>query len=147
MGPAIYNNLRRHLIASYLTLKHGITSAKLSEIDTESLGQVLRKMPLQQRAVIVKMIHGWHPTNYFLHKQHRTEVSTCPRCKVYDKTKEHILTCPDEQATQERASRLTKWEIRMKHANTCPMLLHILLSKLNQYMHIKDCPQGQLPVH
>lgn len=50
LSRAIFSSLCQHILTEYLLPKHGLTFAKLSEIDTESLGQALKKMPIHKWA-------------------------------------------------------------------------------------------------
>ena len=125
-------------MANYINRKHNLTSAKLHHVHLNSLGHCLRKLKPPQRATMVKLIHGWIPTNNVLHKQGRQQTHLCPRCQIYKETTDHILHCPDSDAHDNRQDILYKSLNALKDAHTSIYILQAFEQKLTKYLQINS---------
>jgi hypothetical protein len=98
LNEGVLQTIHSEEIQAYIAKKHNITSDKLSHIDTISLKNCLKALRPHNRAMMVKLIHQWIPTNAFLFKQRRTDSPLCPRCNVQTEDSPHIFKCHDSQA-------------------------------------------------
>ena len=87
----------------------------------------MTKQKMNQQAVANKFIHGWLPTQVFLHQQHHSSSACCPVCAnlFLPETTNHIVTCPHPRAKIICTNLLSKC---LKHlcniAHTSPIILN-----------------------
>lgn len=136
LNKAIRETLNYDDLAHYIDCKHGLTAAKLANVETQSLGRFLRNTPIHQCAVYIKLMHRWAPTQSFLHKQQRSESATCPLCNQSDETHDHLVSCQDPRAISTRQTCFEKWVNTMENLSTDPSLLEIMGNKLRTLLHL-----------
>ena len=134
-GNKITSHLKKTIIhachapamALYVSSKHNLNDYDMDHINWNGLKSMMSKQKMNQRAISSKLIHGWLPTNAFLHKQQRTPSPFCPVCDdlATRETSDHILRCPHPLAVKERISLLTKC---LKQLRTTAYTLPIILS-------------------
>ena len=95
---------------TYISKKHNLNDYDMDHINWKGIKSTMTKQKMNQRAVTSKFIHGWLPTQAFLHKQHRSSSPYCPICTnlFLPETTEHIVKCPHPHAIIIRTNLLNK---------------------------------------
>jgi hypothetical protein len=136
LKEAIMQTLHRDEMLEFIKRKHGLTEAKLEQIDTPTLGKVLKKHRLHNRASLSKLIHRWIPTNAFLHKQNRADTHLCPRCMTEPENADHILKCNETSARSSRSTILYDALHQLSTNDTNQYILHSLEEGMTMFLEI-----------
>jgi hypothetical protein len=136
LNEGILQTLYTDEIITYIAKKHNMTEDKLHQVDTNGLKGYLRSLRPHNRASIIKLIHRWIPTNEFLHKQHRSDTPSCPRCKNHNETAHHILTCPFPEAQTQRTQALYTCLTDLARANTSKYILDCIEENMTNLLNI-----------
>jgi hypothetical protein len=123
-------------LLAYLHKKHSICDGKLDGISLDGLHHYMKNQKPIQRASTAKLIHGWIPTNDFLHKQGRADSYLCPRCQLYKETSDHIMECEDSDAHDARQPLLYNMLQQLVKANTSIIILSLLERKLTRLLKV-----------
>ena len=86
---------------TYFAHKHKlITAYDMTHINWSGLKSFMTKHKMHPRSIAAKYIHGWLPTQAFLHKQARTPSPCCPICinSFLPEMAAHILMCQHRSA-------------------------------------------------
>jgi hypothetical protein len=105
---------------------------------TECLERYLKKQRPHTRALTVKLIHKWLPTNEFIYKQGRMQNPSCPRCTQNHETAAHIYSCPDPSSWKERQTLLYKKLKDLVNSGMPRMVATMLEEKLTSLFDIES---------
>jgi len=140
LSHAISDNMHREPLLQYIHRKHRLCEAKRDQIGSSDLRLYLLSLPYHRRASTIKLMHGWMPCNLFLWKQRRSDSPICPRCNLVNESKEHILSCTNQMATQAKYNSLQNMIQKLRDAKMDPNLLHALHSRLHVYLELGGNP-------
>jgi hypothetical protein len=125
LSDTLHTQLFHERMESYLAGKHRLTQAKLDGVNQSALKATLKCLKPQRRAVYVKVMHNWAPTNAFLHKQDRAEDIMCPLCTHQEETMCHVLQCTHPETCQNRQSMVYAYLYNLQKLNTSNEILSI----------------------
>jgi ribonuclease HI len=100
-GP-ITGDLTHHLLtilpaqalAAYYQGKFNWTPATWDSIDHNATAAAIKKLSLADHRRIVQLRSGWLPTNKQVSRFMADRLASCPRCRHYSETVDHLLRCP-----------------------------------------------------
>lgn len=123
---------------NYISSKQGLTAAKIDQLMMDGLEQYFKHLKPHNRAVTIKLMYKWIPTNNFLHKQGWTDSPECPRCLIHKEYAEHIYQCPDTQASAECHDLLYEALEGLKQYGMPHPILHILEGQLSNLLLVES---------
>jgi hypothetical protein len=132
----IHQTLYHEAAQAYIEKKHGLTAAKMKDVQTANLHKYLSHIRPHERANVVKLIHRWAPTYDLLHKQGRHPMPTCPRCKTNNETAMHLFCCSHKSAEDDRQEALQKFVDTLQDANGPAPVIQTFIDKLSDTLHI-----------
>jgi len=112
----------------------------VEHIAWSALDTYIRRQKMARRAVVVKYLHGWLPTNGFLHQQGRVEKSCCPICENEVETQGHPLQCSNLAAVRHRLSLIKIFIGVLKKVNTAPEIRHCWVTQLYEHLGLGEPP-------
>jgi len=131
-------------LVSYVTQRHSLGAHDMEHIAWSSLQGYLRKQKMARRAVVVKYLHGWLPTQGLLYKQGRADTDLCPVCELGSETQEHIHQCPHSEAVKHRLGLLSTFITTLQTARTAPEICDCWVSQLYSELGLGTPPASEL---
>lgn len=107
--------------------QHGLTDAKLDQINTDDNYYFMKCLSPHKQATTVKLIHDWIPTYAFLHKQQHYPSPLSDTTERHS----HILECPEKQATTTRVELLVGCLRNLTNMNTSIYILSTIEYKFS----------------
>ncbi len=102
LAENIHDTIALQDFMEYLKKKHSLDSHHSNNISLEGLQLFLRHLSPSHQATMVKLLHGWAPTNAFLHKQGRNVSPLCSRCYTAQEDSSHFYSCSAQDAIDAR---------------------------------------------
>ena len=133
-------------LEEYIINKHNLNLYDMDHINWKGLKCFMSKFKMHQRAVAAKFIHGWLPTQDFLHKQRRSPSPYCPVCidLFLPETTKHLLQCQTTAAIKERTTRLNQCLKALRiHSHTSPIILQCFEECLQQELKLQTMANKQ----
>ena len=121
-------------------IRDGIHPDHLNTVNMMGLHQFLCRKKIHQRATLVKLIHGWIPTQEFLYTQNRTSTPICPWCSLVNETALHIHQCSYPTAIMYRRDKLERY---LKALAQCNTPVHILITLEHKLLLTQELPYSQ----
>jgi hypothetical protein len=73
--------------------KHGWSQDTFNNIDWEIQYKALKSYDINDQRRIVKLVHGWLPTNDRMHRELQSSTQRCPLCFYISETNIHLFSC------------------------------------------------------
>jgi hypothetical protein len=92
------------IMSAHFKEKHHWSEDTFLSIDWPSSDKEYKRLSPGRRLEAFKLQNGLWPTQYVLHQRKPAQSPACPRCHLSPETHDHVLCCPQAQA-----SRLQQW--------------------------------------
>ena len=102
-------------------------------VDWTAIKKALKSTSLQRQHWVTKFDSGCCPTNKMMHIWKQRLIPNCPRCNASVEDTEHVLQCPSKSSITTWEKSMEKMKLWLLESNTCPDLIIILLTALNQW--------------
>ena len=134
---------------TYVQDKHNLSDYHMGHINGTGLQSYMESQCMLQRAVTSKLIHGWIPTQDFLHQQKQIPSSTCPVCEspLCHEMIPHLLSCPNISATTDQEKILTMGLQQLKSNNMSPLLLECWNNYIRKEIGLPSKPYLTMITH
>ena len=135
---AHYARALRHR-ATYLPLwkviqeKNKWSSIVMNQINWPAHGASLRKQ-IARKTHYVKVLHGFLPTNKFLHKRGEPSRRLCPVCGQHEEDRDHVMQCEHHSRETWKTETVTVVSKLCKSLNTRPILQTLLETALHEWL-------------
>jgi hypothetical protein len=113
----------------YYQEKYGWSKTTFEEIDWDLQWRVLTSYDINDQRRILKLVHGWLPTNYRLHRELQQSSPRCPLCYYLEEKETHLF----------------QWQAILNIKNINQELSHIIAESLKH--SIKDHNWEPQPKH
>ena len=138
---AHYASALRHL-ATYrplwkvLQTKHKWTDTVMRQINWKAHGTMMKKQ-IARKTHLVKALHGFLPTNKFLHKRGEYSRRLCPACRACVEDRDHVMQCEHTSRTEWKETTIQVVSKLCKKLGTRPILQALLETAIHEWI---TCP-------
>jgi len=114
-------------------------------LNWSSFGRAFKTIGFSRQIFIRKWLSKTIPVGATLRKRKNGTDNRCPRCRCYDETTQHVLTCPDNEAKAHRNALLKALLSSIREMDTCPLLATAIESVLTKWLrrpqgfHLETC--------
>jgi hypothetical protein len=135
---AHYASALRHL-ATYLPLwkvlqlKHKWSDDVMKQINWKAYGSALKKQ-ISRKTHLMKALHGFLPTNNFLHKRGEYSRRMCPVCKEYAEDRDHVMQCEHLSRSEWKDETLQVLTKLCTKLGTRPILQRLLVTAVQEWL-------------
>jgi len=122
-----------------------LTPAIIQTVDWIAFGRVMQEIPQSKCRWVSKQTSG-----HFAHRKntvrwHQRTTAECPQCRVTQEDKTHIITCPQQEATDLWTSAISSLKTWLIAEGTDPLLITKLVTGLEEWQS-GGTVMGTLPV-
>ena len=103
-------------------------------IDWTAFGRAFKGLPFSRQTFVRKWLSATIPVGTTLRKRKCGTDTRCPRCRCYDESPRHVITCPHRDAADHRAALLTALVTSLEAMDTCPLLASSLQTVLVSWL-------------